>query len=113
MPSFFMRLRRVLGFIPRIVAAPRAPSTTPLVLFSTLMMCRRWTSSSDSGSMAVNDLSASGRRLGSHHYVVQDRAFEFEHRPLRQDGRALDDVLQLAHVAGPAVAGHVAPCCAR
>ena len=25
MPSFFMRLRKVLGFIPRIVAAPPGP----------------------------------------------------------------------------------------
>ena len=38
MPSFFMRLRSVLGCNPSTEAAPRDPSTTPPVLFSTCTM---------------------------------------------------------------------------
>src|SRR4030095_5658510 len=36
---------------------------------------------------------------------VQTRPFKFEHWPLRQNGRALDDVLEFPHVPRPGVTG--------
>src|SRR5262249_50023933 len=53
MPSFLMRLRRVFGWSPRMLAAPRGPSTTPPVDLSAARMCER------SSSSSVRDPSAS------------------------------------------------------
>ena len=49
-PSFFMRLRSVLGCRSRIFAAPRSPSITQSVFCRTLWMCRLSTCSSDEES---------------------------------------------------------------
>src|SRR5208283_979661 len=46
-PSFFMRLRRVLGCRSRIFAAPRSPSITQSVFCRTLTMWRFSTCSSE------------------------------------------------------------------
>src|SRR5262249_30357012 len=44
-PCFFIRLRRVLGFMPKSLAAPLGPFTTPDVCFKTCSIWRRSISS--------------------------------------------------------------------
>ena len=44
-PSFSILCRNVFGCIPRVFAAPFAPSITPCVCCSTAEMCARSTSS--------------------------------------------------------------------
>ena len=58
MPSFFIRLRRVLGCKLSNRAAPFAPSITHRDCSSTVRMCRRSISSSVAGDCVEEDLPA-------------------------------------------------------
>ncbi len=91
-PSFAMRLRSVLGFMPRMCAAPPRPFDPPPAVLSTFMMCRR------SISRSVTD-----SPIGSRSSDRQPGVAERQRRAAREDHRALDHVLQLAHVARPVV----------
>jgi len=53
-PSFFMRLRSVLGCRSRIFAAPRSPSITQSVFCRTLWICRLSTCYSDEESLVAS-----------------------------------------------------------
>ena len=92
-PSFSIRLRNVLGLRPRSCAAPPPPSIRQRVVSSTVRMCRF----SISTSVTPHAADDGSRRR---HPGVAER----ERRARRQDDGALQDVLELADVAGPVVA---------
>ena len=93
MPSFDIRLRRVLGFIPRIRAAPLDPSMRHRVVPRTCVIWRRSTSINISPS-------PSGAGSG----CVSQASLSDSVEPGEQNHCALNDVFELAYVAGPAVA---------
>ena len=99
MPSLRIRPRSVLGFRPSASAAPCSPSITQRLWSSTRWIWRRSTSSRvPAAGACAGDLRPrrSGRRA--------ERFRRVEQRSARKNRRALDDVLELAHVARPVVA---------
>ena len=93
-PSFFSRLRRVLGCRPRTTAAPRAPSMTHRVRWRTARICA-----------PLHVLRAAAGRLGDgpDPGLAEDVGVDLERGAGRQDDSTFEDVLELAHVPRPRV----------
>ena len=87
-----MRDSSVLGGMPSDSAAPSAPYTRPRLAARASSIC--WRSSAGPPRAARNGLGAEAGKL---------EIGEVEDAPASEDHRALDDVLQLADVAGPVI----------
>ena len=123
MPSFFIRLRSVLGWRARIFAAPCGPSMTQSD-FSRQPECgsacwipgfraaesvgmHRPRSAVVFAELGPSPSRLSGwtiRRCRGEHFRVN-----LQRRAVRQDDRPFQNVFQLANVSRPRVAGSVAP----
>jgi len=92
-PSFLSRLRRVLGWRPKRVAAPFGPSITQPVCprtFEDVVTLDIFEGEARAGS---------GRRDG----LAEDVRADLQRGPGREDDGALEDILQLADIAGPEI----------
>ena len=115
MPSFCMRLRSVLGFRPSRRAAPWGPSIRQPVCLRTATMCWRSTSSQRRRRAArpARRRRRAAAVAGATGGPGSSSGATRELGPGRQDHRALDHVLELAHVAGPGVGERAARIASR
>ncbi len=94
MPSFCILDCSVVRLIPSLAAAPVAPAITPPDSLNAVRIC--WRSISSSCSAGVF---GAFERAGQRGPEIGERNLELRAR--RKNDRTLDEVLQLANVAGP------------